>query len=220
MCQILLLFFILLTSSLSPIFAQEDLTENLKERIKSAVTGTELQTPPPSTLVGYVGTITDVIQNSLVLSDKSGKKIIKLDDTTTLLRSPGNTAIELENVQVDDSIIAIGTPAGEDEIRGKRIIVSNLPITPPDKLGGYGLIEKVNRYSYTLTTLDSSPLELFFTSKTVYKSATEILEASDLAAGDSLLFTAVKDKDGDWSATVVMRLGTAASSSPPPPEEE
>lgn len=201
-------------------FAEDEVTENLKERLKSAVGGPNAinEVKSQTTLKGYIGTVTDIIQNTIILEDKEGKKSVRIDDDSTLVRSPGSSDIKLDSVRIDDSIIVIGDPTGldEDEIAGKRIIVSATALTPPDKLSGLGVITSIDRYSYTLDTKNmDQPVELFFTGKTTYKSPSSALDFSDISEGDEILFTAVKDKDDDWSATIVLQLKPASPSTEP-----
>lgn len=215
------LFFALALVAAPLAIAEDEVTENLKERLKTAVSGAQVnEIVPTGQLKGYVGTVTDIIQNTIILEDKSGKKSVRVGDDSTLLRTPGSAEIKLESVRIDDSIIAIGDPLGEeeDEIDGKRIIVSENAFTPPAKLSGLGTVKAVNRYSFDLDVPDSDEdLELFYTGKTTYKTQDSTLEFEDIGEGDEILFTAVKDKDGDWSATIVMQIKPAPPS--PSPEE-
>lgn len=205
------------TASPSPSPNLEEVTENLKERLKNSVGNLEEinLVEEKLSLRGYIGTVTDIIQDTIVIADKSGKKNINVLTETTILRSPGNKEIDLDNVRLDDAIIAIGDPLSEDELDGKRLIVSEETFSPPEKLAGLATINKINRYSFDLTTSQGESLELFFTGKTAYKKPAKSLELADLAEGDEILFTAVKDKDDDWSATIVMQITPALPTSNP-----
>jgi len=208
--------FLVISLVLAPlVLADDQVTENLKERLKSAVSDVQVnQVEEATNRKGYIGTVTDIIQNTIILEDKEGKKSIKIDDDSTIIRNPGNSKIELTSVQIDDSIIAIGDLIEADELQGKRMIVSANSFSPPTKISGVGTISQLNRYSYSLTSKDSDEeLELFFTNKTIYKSPSELLENTDLQEGDEILYTAIKDKDDDWSATIVMQLVPAPTES-------
>lgn len=187
--------------------ADSEVTNNLKERLKEVVTGTEINEVSEPKLSGYIGQVTDIIQNTIILEDKEGKKSVRVDDDSTILRSPGSKEIDLESVRIEDSIIAIGVPSADDEITGRRIIVSTTALTPPDKISGIATISSIDKYSFSLTVAgQEDPFKLFFTSSTVYKSPSTILDQEDLSVGDEILYTAARDKDDDWSATIVMQI--------------
>jgi hypothetical protein len=198
-------------ASSTPVPSIDEVTENLRERLRSSVSDPDAinQVESQLSLKGYVGTVTDIIQNTIVIEDKQGKKNVKVMDDSTILRTPGNSKIKLESVRINDSIIAIGDPVDDDDMDGKRLIVSENELNPPNKLSGLARVEKLNRYSFTLKeTATDTELELFFTGSTAYKSSTDRLERSDIEIGDTILFTAVKDKDDDWSATIVMQVNS------------
>lgn len=188
-----------------------EINNNVKERIKKYTTTstTEVNEVVEPEMYGYIGTVTDIIQNTIILEDKGGKKSVRINDDSLILRSPGSKEIELTSVQIDDSIIAIGTHSDEDEIVGRRIIVSTTALTPPEKISGIATITSIDKYSFSLTITDSDePFELFFSKDTVYKSPTEILELDNLTLDDEILYTAARDADDDWSATIVMQIKT------------
>lgn len=186
----------------------DEVTENLKERLKSAMEDADINLVSGKTPRAYFGQITDVIQDTIVLEDKSGKKNVSLSDDSTIIRTPGSKEIELDNIQIEDYLIAIGYLKDEDDLTATRLIVSSSDLTPPEKLTGIATIKTINRYSFTLTDKDGEELELFFTSKTIYKNKSEVLEQTNLLEGDRILYTAGLDSDDDWSATVVMQLSS------------
>ncbi len=103
-------------------------TENLKKRLQATISGDDADLPLSSHR-GLIGVIRDVIKDTIILDDKDGKKKVLVGDKTVLLRSPGNTAIKIDDVRIDDYIIAIGNPGADDELAGLRIIVSATPLT-------------------------------------------------------------------------------------------
>ena len=217
----LTILFAALTFTIAPLVMadnhtdSEEVQENLSERIKEYVSSTEINEVAEPKLYGCIGEVTDIIQNTIILKDKEGKKSIRINDDSTILRSPGSKEIDLESVRITDSIIAIGNLTTEDEITGRRIIVSVNELTPPKKISGLATITSIDKYSFTLQVDDSEePLELFFTKSTIYKSPTEILELTDLSVGDEILYNAGLDSDEDWSATIVMQIKPSELDSP------
>lgn len=200
------------TPSGSPASINE-VTTNLRERLKEALDKDQPESDGPR---AYVGVVKDIIKNTIILDDKETRRSIALADEVEILRSPGSSTIKLENIQIDDHIIAMGYPLAKNELSGKRLIVSASPFTTPEKLAGLGTVESIGRYSFTIQTLAGDELELFFTKNTIYKSPKEQLDFSDITEGDQIIFTAGKDKDDDWSATQVMRVKSNPIPSPSP----
>lgn len=190
--------------------AQEDqITENLKKRLQESLTASP--TPPTNLLRGYVGTVKDMISNTLVVEYKDGRIDIKLTDDTTIVRSPGNALVKATNINIGDSIIAIGTITSSDEtLQGKRLVVSTNPILPPSKTTGLGVIKKIDKSTLTLTLPDTE-LKLKLTSKTILKTPAGPIELSDLEIGDTVIYTATVSDDSQL-ATIIMRIKTSSLS--------
>src|SRR3989339_932283 len=97
---------IALLLAFSPLFshlaqAEDAVTENLKRRLQESL---QIETSPSPTieLRAYIGTIKDLIGNTLVINGKDGKQDIRIEDGTVILRSPGNTNIKQENINIGD----------------------------------------------------------------------------------------------------------------------
>ena len=180
-----------------------EVTENLKKRLQASLDENTTSTTP--SLLGYVGTVKDVIKDTLVIEDKDGKKDIKVTADTAILRSPGNTAIKTENIRIDDYIIAIGEPSDVDVMTGLRLIVSQDPIAPPSKTSGLGTVTKLGKTSITLE-VDGKEVVMTLNTKTIFKSRESTLDQSDLSVGDTLIYTATIDEDEDLTATILMQI--------------
>ena len=187
----------------------EDAVDSVKKRLHESLA----KNPTSKELVkAYIGTIKDVIKDTLVVEDKDGKKHVTLTDSTTLLRSPGNATIKAEDVRIGDSIIAIGYPETEDELRGARLIVSTTPFAAPSKTTGIGQLTKIGKASLELETKDGN-LTLSVNSKTIYKTPTELIELADLDIGDRVIYTATTGAT-ESTATIIMRIRTTSVESP------
>lgn len=196
------------TSSALPSPADQDtINENVKKRLQDS-----LKTVSPAPAVSaksYVGKVKDVIGETLIIEDKDGKRDIKLSDDATILRSPGNASIKADSIRLGDYVIAIGYPGEGEVLLGHRLIVSAEPIKPPAKSSGLGTIAKINKSSLTLQVGDQEKV-IDITSKTIFKSPAAIIELSDLAVGDKLIYTAKLADDNGETATLIMRIQTAA----------
>lgn len=206
------------TSILSPILAaspspsptqidEAEATSNLKKRLQESL-DLETATSSFNKAKAYVGMVTDVIKDTIIMQDKDGNKDIKLQDDTTIIRSPAGTTIKPENIRIDDYIIAIGYPGESEILLAKRLIVSVEEIKPPSKVSGLGTIAKIGKNSLTLN-LEGQDQLISTTTKTIIKSSTGVMEYDDLAIGDTLIYTALVDDD-DLTATVIMRVQTAS----------
>ncbi|MFH2019628.1 MAG: hypothetical protein ABII80_03390 [bacterium] len=213
--------FLLLFGSFSQAYAQSpspddgtQATENLKNRLKQTI-GEETTTNSLTLAKGYVGKVKDIVKNTLVFEDKEGKKNLQITDDSLILRSPGNSEIDLPSVRLDDSIIVMGYPLENSEIDGRRIIVSTLPFTPPTKASGFGIIAAITKNTLTLTSPSSEDsLILTTTAKTLYKTPLGILDSTDLTIGDTVIYTALVNDNQDLTTTVLMKIKTATSPSP------
>ena len=191
-----------------------EITENLKNRLKAtveSVTETDQNDIPKA----YVGVVKDIVKDTIVIEDKDGKINIKINDDSDILRSPGNTVIKLESVRIDDGIIALGYGSREESVDGKRIIVSADPFTPPEKTSAISVIKEFAKNTIILVDGEKE-IELATTSKTVFKNSDGVIDKADLNEGDTILFSALVDEDGDYTATVVLQTKKAETPSPSP----
>lgn len=195
----------------------DEITSNLKERLQETLSSTV--SADMATSVGYIGTVKDVVSDTLVMDTKDGRKNV----TTTsaiITRTPGNRVIKLDNVQIGDSVIAIGTPSAEDELAAKSILVSSSPITPPAKTSGYGVIQAIARGSLTISNPGSGDTTtISVDSDTVVKTTTALLTLKSLSVGDTLVYTADLDKNNAQTATIIMQIASAIPSPLASPEQ-
>ena len=185
----------------------EEINENVKKRLQDSLK-TAAPTPTSSARA-YIGKVKDVIGGTIIIQDKDGKRDIKLGDDATILRSPGNVAIDEGSIRIDDYVIAIGYPGEGEILIGRRLIVSATPIATPAKSSGLGTITKISKSSLTLQVGDQEQV-IGLTSKTIVKSPVAIIELTDLSAGDKLVYTATLGKDDNLTATLLMRIRTAS----------
>ena len=135
------------------------------------------------------------------------KKDIKIAEDTIIVRAPGNAVIKPVNINIGDSIIAIGTTETADILLGKRLIVSSTPIPTPLKVTSIGTVQSVTKSSLVIS-INSEEQKIFLTSKTIIKSPAGPIELADLDVGDTVIYTATVD-DNESTATILMRIKTA-----------
>jgi len=187
----------------------DEVTDNLKRRLQESLTATDSGSESPLSLRGYIGVVKDIIDTTIILEDKDGKKDVRLAEDANILRSPGNATIKATNINIGDAIIAIGTPEKDDILTGRRLIVSSSAFAAPAKTSSLGVIAKITKSSLTLTIGDKDQI-VSINSKTVFKSPAGSIELSDLAVGDTIIYTATLDDDTQ-TATIVMRIKTTSS---------
>ena len=208
----LALFIIHNSSFITRAVHADEATDNLKKRLQESLAS---PAPTPISLSrGYIGIVKDVIKDTVIMQDKDGKKDLKLQDDTTILRTPGNVIIKPENIRIDDAIIAIGYPVGDAVLTARRLILSVDPIKPPAKDSGLGTISKIGKNTFTLQVNGKEQI-LDLTAKTIFKSAVGAIELTDLAIGDTLVYTATLDANDAPTATLVMRIKTTSASPTP-----
>ncbi len=193
-----------------------EVTQNLKQRLKDSLTQDDEATPssPTQTAKSYIGIVKDVIKDTLIIQDKDGKKDIKLQEDTAIIRTPGNATIKAENIRIEDYIIAIGYPGDGDILSAKRLVVSADPIKPPVKQSDMGTIVKISADSIAKSSMtlqiDGQPKTISISSKIIVKSSAGTIDLKDLSVGDTVIFTAYADDKDALTASIIMRIKTAA----------
>ncbi len=191
-----------------------EITDNLKQRLQETIQNAS--SSATATAVAYIGSVKDVVNDTIVMDTKDGRKNIAVGSDTTIVRTPGQRTIKIDNVQIGDSAIAIGTPSAEDELAGTRIVVSTDPITPPAKTSGYGTITKIARGSLSLFVPgQSDPVVVGVDGNTIIKTPSDLLTLKDLALGDTIVYTADLDKNNNQTATIIMQISTASPTPSP-----
>lgn len=184
-----------------------EVTENLKTRLKETINAVDVKNDSP--LVGFIGKVKDIVKNTMVVEDKSGKRNIVIGSGTNIVRSPGNTDIKLESVRIGDAVIAIGSSMAGNETEGKRIIVSDTPFNPPAKISGLGRISAITGKNVTVVNpADSKSITLTTGVKTTVKTPQKPMELGDLAVGDLVIYSALMDdKDpAKLTTSVIMKI--------------
>jgi hypothetical protein len=195
----------------SPSDNSSTVNENLKKRLQESLASSDDTTTATQDTKGYIGKIKDIIKDTVIMEDKDGKKDLKLTSTTNIVRSPGSSAIKSDDMRIGDYIIAIGIPKETDVLEAKRLIVSIDPIQTSTKTSGFGTISKLSKTSLTLL-VEGSDKVIEVNTKSLYKSAVATIDFADLSLGDTVIYTATKDDDDILTASVIMRVKTAALS--------
>jgi len=190
----------------------QEVTDNLKQRMQDSIKGiteetineiTEQQTTEPR---AFVGTVKDMIQETVTIATKDGIRYATPNtEEVTILRSPGNSEIDPEDIQIDDYIIAMGYLTSQDNLDAKRIIVSKELTTTLNKMSGFGVINDLSDDIISISHKDAVT-ELEVDSDTIFKSKTEVIDQDDLSKDMKILYTATTNSNNKITATIVMTL--------------
>jgi len=129
----------------------ETVTESLKETLEEVATEERLEKAKDvlskkEGFFAYVGTITDIEDDLLVIETKKGEKKAQITDDSTLVlyENKKESPIKLEDVETNSYAIAMGTMEDDEVIEVIRMMVSEKPSPPPQKKVVFGKIEEVD----------------------------------------------------------------------------
>lgn len=187
--------------------SSEEITENLKQRLQDSLESarqnlitTDNNADSP---IAYVGTVLDIVQESAEVQTKDGVRYAKMSEDTTIIRIPGNSVIDLDDIRIDDFIIAMGYQDNETSLNSKRVIVSQTLEPVLQKTSGTGIIVDISSSNITIQKPDGTQLELSLTKSTIVKSTVEVLDIDNLEVDQLIVYTADID-DEDLDATIIM----------------
>lgn len=185
---------------------EEEATENLKTRLKESLEEAKISlisTPDENAPRAYVGTVVDLIQSNIEVKTKDGTRYAKTDDETTIIRTPGNTQIELEDIRIDDFIISMGYSENDSTILAKRVIVSQSIEPTLEKTTGKGTIIDFDKYSITIHNALGEETILNYYGSTIIKTPSSIEDEDYLEIGQEIIYTA-DINDDEYDSTIIM----------------
>ncbi len=142
----------------------------------------------------FIGSIKSIEETSLSIEYKSQVFIINLNEETEIIKSSGSTAIDLEDLEVDDYIITMGFVSPEStQLDAKRVLLISAPKTPSTRqlLSG-----KINEVDGNKISFDSKSIVI--TSKTNLSiQDIEEPEVEDIELDDNLFSIVTLDNNGD-----------------------
>lgn len=193
----------------TPLVAQEtpestksnSLTNKIKERLQeTAEEGLDTirdeitsksKTPKKK---AFVGSIKSLNETTISLEYKSHTLNINLDDTTQIIKSSGKKDLTIDDLEIDDFIIAMGfvSPESED-LAAKRVLL----ISSPEPQASRQLLNgKINEIDGNKISIDSKSLVI--TNKTNLKvKDIKDPEVEDLELDDNLFAIVTLDQNGD-----------------------
>jgi hypothetical protein len=188
-----------------PVMAQDDATssaikEKIKERLDQNATGSAQnsnQDTSKTVYYAWVGTLTKVDQDSLVVKTDNGDKQAKFDSKTTIVQNDKGTArkeIKPEKLKIGNFVIAIGT-LNNDVIKTVRISSSPATTNASTKKVVFGKVAEIEDAKVTLQNDEKTILTLD-TNTTLLISGMEKPKAVDIQLEDKV-YAVVLVKDGN-----------------------
>lgn len=167
----------------SPAIPDEQIKENLKERLEKAI----MEKPQAAQVQrAWVGTLESIANHTLTIETREGPKLASVSAETTYIRLPKRTVVKQEDLELGSYTIAMGNLNGKQVLNAQRVIINDEP--PP----------ALNRQAHFVTILDydseaqilrvelpsGETLELTVTGETIVTTAadSQILEAPIEAA--------------------------------------
>ncbi len=229
---------LLLTKSLAqtptptPAEEEEEISPEIKEKVQERI---EAIKESGSRKGAFFGNLTDISNSTLILEYQEKEEIVKTDDETTFI-GKSNQAIEINDLEIEDFIIAMGY-LEEDILTGKRIsVLAEEPEPTEVREAVYGTIADLSQEEeiISLNTLkEEVTYEIEVTAKTEINQKideeTEEIGFKDLEIGDRLVVVGTLENENKTIAATLIRLLSAETeeeiiptpkASPTPEEEE
>lgn len=206
--KIIVVAFLFLFAAL-PVMAQDDATSSaIKEKIKqrldqNATVSAQEATPSAVKTIYYawVGILTKIDQDKLIIKTGSGEKQAQLDQKTTILQTDKGVArkeIKPEKLKIGNFIIAIGTQ-NQDLIKAIRVSSSPATANAPVKKVVFGKVAEIEDSKLILQNGEKTILTID-TNTTLLISGMEKPKAVDIQLEDKV-YAVVLQKDDKIIAT-------------------
>lgn len=197
--------------------------ENIQERIKQAVSSTSPDSLgiTDATILGWVGIIDSITNQTITLSTSGLSRLVAATDTTTIIAD--GVEADLEDLEINNPLIAIGTIDENDILNAKRLVTID---ELPQKSTKHSLLASVDELDLDEATMSATPVSqspavaLSITSDTTLTQGDDRqdLDLDQLQAGDQLLIIYQQDlADPTLNNAILLHLPLAK---PALPEDE
>lgn len=217
----------------SPTPQEEEISPDIKEKVQERIEAIQEST---NRKAAFFGTITDVSNSTLTIESEKGERKIKTDEETESLGTKGQ-AIELDDLEIEDFIIALGYLESDGYLLGKRIsVLAEEPEPVEPKEAVYGEVADISKEEevISLSSLkDDITYEIDVTSKTTIETKVgekiKEIDFEEIEIGARLAAVGTKENgNGTISASVIYLVPSQAEeeitptpkASPTPTEEE
>lgn len=167
---------------------REAVREEVQKRLEQASVGQKK---------AVVGTLTDIINTTLVLDTRQGEVSVRVATDAAILRN--RQEIGFEDLELDEYAIAMGYLDEEGQLLGRRIVVSDQP-EPRDRLSVFGQVTATENGDLTLRHPQTGQSWTVISSgnTTITKMAAgekEEIDFDQIAEGDKVVVVGRADED-------------------------
>lgn len=205
------------TASATPTDAQT--TQNLKQRIDAVLKNKSDQVKgviDDLTMQkrGFIAVVVRVIEQTVTVKDDKGSQTFVITPDVVLVKD--NKKATIDDIAVDDSVIALGYQNGQD-FQLKRLIISSTPLVPAPRDTVVGTLQTINRTQLQLLPRSSQDMQTFSINKnTQYEDAQEqSLTFKDIQTDNQYLVISFIDQNNKI-ATLIHAIGTISVPTPSP----
>lgn len=210
---------------------EEEISPEIKEKVQERI---EAIQESGLRKAAYFGTITDVSNSTLTIDSVKGERKIQTDEETDFIGEKG-VAIELEDLEIDDFVIALGYLETDGLLQGKRIsVLSEEPEPAEPREAVYGKVADISSEEevISLSSLkEEITYEIDVTSKTTIEKKvdekTEEIDFDEIEIGDRLAAVGtMENENGTITASVIYLIPSQTEEAEeeeeptPTPEEE
>ena len=159
---------------------------------------------------GFIGKISSISGNTIVISYKDKNKTLTIDDTTTYVDAK-RSKITLDKIKVDMDILAMGYSQKADTMDVKRILVIKMADVEPTTSYVIGQITDVSKSSsiFSLTSLSDKNIQY-----QIKTTDTKSLEKNQKVV--VIIKNDPKNKTNTYTATKIVNLTVETTSTPAP----
>ncbi len=180
-------------------------TQSLKERIEKVVGEKEakIQTEDSDieyTTKGIVGQVERVSESTVGITTSKGSVIIPVDPTVELIKKA--EAIKISDIEIENSIIALGIQTGET-FTPIKIIISSESILPKEQIVQIAAVTKITNQSLSIQARGTGSNHKFVLndSTNYYDASDNEIESDDLFEEIQVLIAGYAEEDEDGEKT-------------------
>ncbi len=169
--------------------------DTVKEKVKE-----QIDEIKKDTRKAFVGTVSKVADQSLSLDTQSGPQVIKTDDETEIVNED-RKEIGLEDIKLEDNVIALGYLDEDGLLEAKRVVLTPEPEEDKREIAA-GIVTDISKESLLITLKNENKVKTYtilVNSKTDVKqkedSQINESEFKEIAEGDFLIAVGTPEED-------------------------
>ncbi len=201
----------------------DSIKDNIKERIKQVVessspTALGITNSEPK---GWVGSVESIANETLTITSETTSRLVSFSPNVVIIKD--EEEVDLEDIAIEDSIIAMGIVDENDILEAKRILVLEEAPTKSTKKTLIGTVVETDLIEDSIflnTSQSLEPIEVFVTRSSIINqdiSQSEEIDIVDLNPQDQVLVIYQPDSDNTGAYDLVSLVRTKAQPPSPSP---